>query len=323
MKVAITGSAGFIGSNLVEACLKENWEVVGVDNLSTGFAEMADSSRVSDLPGKYTFVKMDMGCTDDLEKVLIGCDTVFHLAALPRVSFSIEHPMEADLANNHGTLSVLEASRRAGVKRVVFSCSSSVYGGVAEFPTPETAPASPKSPYALHKQTGAEYCRLYSELHGLETCSLLYFNVFGRYQRSDSAYATVVPAFFEAGLKGNPCRIDGDGLQSRDFCHVSNVVQANILAAKHKGKVFGDRFNIANGDTYSVNEVYEEVDNLLPQTLTKYNAPPRLGDPRKSHADITKAKLVLGYAPSTDFKEGMKKTAQWWLAGCPNRMEDE
>lgn len=218
MKVAITGSAGFIGSNLVERCLSESWTVVGIDDFSTGFDEMADPIRVMELPGHYMFVKMDINDTDKLTEVFGGCDTVFHLAALPRVSFSIDHPMEADHANTHGTLSVLEAARRAGVRRIVFSCSSSVYGGVAEFPTPETSVASPKSPYALHKQTGAEYCRLYSELHGLDTISLLYFNVFGKYQRADSAYATVIPAFFEAGINGAECRVDGDGEQSRDFC---------------------------------------------------------------------------------------------------------
>jgi len=192
MKVAITGSAGFIGSNLVEACLRKEWDVVGVDNLSTGYDDMADPTRIMELPGHYMFRNLDITATDELTKAFEGCDIVFHLAALPRVSFSIDEPMKADYANTHGTLSVLEASRQAGVKRVVFSCSSSVYGGVSKFPTPETSIASPKSPYALHKQTGAEYCRLYSELHGLDTVSLLYFNVFGRFQRANSAYATVI-----------------------------------------------------------------------------------------------------------------------------------
>jgi len=323
MKVAITGSAGFIGSNLVEACLKKGWEVIGVDNLSTGFDEMADPIRVMDLPGAYAFIKLDINDTHKLHRTLLGCETVFHLAALPRVSFSIDSPMEADMANTHGTLSVLEAARQSGVKRVVFSCSSSVYGGVAEFPTPETAPASPKSPYALHKQTGAEYCRLYSELHGVETCSLLYFNVFGKYQRANSAYATVIPAFFEAAMEGKSCRVDGDGGQSRDFCHIDNVVQANLLAAEYEGKLLGERFNIANGDTYSVNQVHEEIAKLLAIDLPKHHVEPRLGDPRKSHADITKAQQVLGYSPQIDFYEGMKLTSKWWLSGCPTKMEDK
>lgn len=319
MKVAITGSAGFIGSNLVEGCLKKGWTVIGIDNLSTGSDEMADPIRVMDLPGHYMFKKMDINDTDELTKTLSGCDTVFHLAALPRVSYSIDEPLTADYANAHGTLSVLEAARKAKVRRVVFSCSSSVYGGVAEFPTPETAPASPKSPYALHKQTGAEYCRLYSELHGLETVSLLYFNVFGKYQRADSAYATVIPAFFNAGMSRGTCRIDGDGEQSRDFAHVDNVVQANILAAEYSKPLLGERFNVACGETYTVNQCFDQVKELLSVGLKKTMAPPRLGDPRKSHADITKAKKILGYNPTVKFEEGMKMTAKWWLSGCKRR----
>lgn len=319
MKVAITGSAGFIGSNLVEACLKKGWRVIGVDNLSTGHAEMADPARVMELPGQYSFSRLDITDTDSLALVFHGCDVVFHLAALPRVSFSIDQPLDADYANAHGTLSVLEAARVASVGRVVFSCSSSVYGGVAEFPTPETAPASPKSPYALHKQTGAEYCRLYSELHGMDTTSLLYFNVFGPQQRADSAYATVIPAFFHAAMNGLPCRIDGDGGQSRDFAYVDNVVQANILAAEYSGKLTGDRFNIACGETHSVNDCFDQIKSLLKMNLKKEHAPARLGDPRKSHADITKAKEILGYNPTIKFEEGMLLTARWWLSGCKIR----
>jgi nucleoside-diphosphate-sugar epimerase len=317
MKVALTGSAGFVGSNLVEACLKKGWDVLGIDNLSTGYSEMADPIRVMDLPGSYSFLKLDINNTEALKTAFAGREVVFHLAALPRVSFSIDSPLEANMANIDGTLSVLEAARQSGVKRVIFSCSSSVYGGVAQFPTSETAPPSPKSPYALHKQTGAEYCRLYSELHGMQTCSLLYFNVFGKHQRADSAYATVIPAFFDAGMNGKSCRIDGDGLQSRDFSYVDNVIQANILAAEYEGKLMGERFNIANGDTYSVLDVYEQVKRLLAIDLKKHHAPARLGDPRKSHADISKAKKILGYSPKINFIDGMRLTSQWWLNGCP------
>lgn len=317
MKVAITGSAGFIGSNLVEACLDKGWHVVAIDNFATGFPFMADPARLLDRNGSYHFIELDINDTHELHRAILGCEVVFHLAALPRVSFSIDHPLDADYANTHGTLSVLEAARHSGVRRVVFSCSSSVYGGVAEFPTPETAPASPKSPYALHKQTGAEYCRLYSELHGLDTVSLLYFNVFGKYQRANSAYATVIPAFFEAGMNGTECRIDGDGEQSRDFCHVENVVQANILAATSDKRFVGDRFNIACGEHNSVNDVFDAIQSLLKVTLKRKDAPPRLGDPRKSHADISKAVKVLGYNPTIKFDEGMKLTSEWWLSGCP------
>ncbi len=318
MKVAITGSAGFIGSNLVDRCLELGWNVVGLDNFATSSREMA-TNRMPNSKGKYTFVEGDINNLPLLCSVFKGCEVVFHLAALPRVSFSIDHPLEADHANTHGTLSVLEAARIAKVKRVVFSCSSSVYGGVAQFPTPETALASPKSPYALHKQTGAEYCRLYSELHGLETVSLLYFNVFGPYQRANSAYATVIPAFFDAAMNNKPCRIDGSGLQSRDFCYVDNVVQANVLGATYEGgKLLGDRFNVACGESYTVNEVFETIQELLGKKLEAAHAPPRLGDPLKSLADISKAQKVLGYEPKVKFSQGMELTAAWWLKGCPN-----
>jgi len=323
MKVAITGSAGFIGSNLVEACLYKGWDVIGVDNLSTGFDEMADPVRVMKLPGSYAFIKLDINNTEKLTEVFGGCDVVFHLAALPRVSFSIDSPIDANHANVSGTLSVLEAARKAGVKRVVFSCSSSVYGGVSEFPTPETASYSPKSPYALHKAAGASYCRLYSELHGLDTVSLLYFNVIGKYQRSDSAYATVVPAFMEAAINGKSCRIDGDGTQLRDFTCVSDVVQANILAATSNKSFVGDCFNIAYGKPHSINEVYAHINELFGGNVKKHYAPPRLGDPIKSHANIKKAREVLGYEPAVKFDRAMELTANWWLNGCPIETQGE
>lgn len=319
MKVVITGSAGFIGSNLVDKCLDLGWNVRGIDNFATGYREMADPVRLANKKGKYSFVEADITDVDRMTELFVGREVVFHLAALPRVSFSIDHPLKADYANIYGTLSVLEAARKAGIRRVVFSCSSSVYGGVAQFPTPETATPTPKSPYALHKQAGAEYCRLYSELHGLETCSLLYFNVFGPYQRANSAYATVIPAFFEAAMNGKACRIDGDGEQSRDFCYVDNVVEANILAAIHSGRLMGDRFNIACGESYSVNQVFDAIQELMGHKLDKINAPPRLGDPRKSLADITKAREILGYESKVRFYDGMKLCSEWWLKGCPNK----
>jgi len=318
MRVAITGSAGFIGSNLVEACLRKGWDVIGVDNLSTGFDEMADPVRVIELPGSYAFIKMDINETKRLTEVLDGCVVVFLLAALPRVSFSIDNPIEANNANISGTLSVLEAARQAGVKRVIFSCSSSVYGGVSEFPTPETAQYSPKSPYALHKATGASYCQLYSELHGLDTVSLLYFNVFGPYQRtgSNSAYNTVITAFMECAISEKQCRIDGNGGQSRDFTFVDDIVEANILAAKYKKPLMGDRFNIACGNTYSVLEIYEKINNITGNNLTKYYAPRRAGDPMKSLADISRAKQVLLYNPKVDIDSGLDITWKWWKGGC-------
>ena len=315
MKVAITGSAGFIGSNLVEACLLKGWDVIGIDNLSTGFLEMTNANRFGG-SGKYQWCDLDVNDTSELYHAFLGYDVVFHLAALARVPFSIDHPLEANMANITGTLSVLEAARTAGVKRVVFSCSSSIFGGSNIFPTPEDTEHAPLSPYALQKSAGATYCKLYSELHGLETVSLTYYNVYGKYQRANSAYATVIPAFFEAASEGKSCRIDGDGGQSRDFCHVDNVVQANILAAEHGGKLMGELFNVANGETHSVREVFDSIKSYYGGNVKSYGAPARLGDPRKSLADISKAVKVLGYKPKVGFKEGLKKTADWWQGGC-------
>ena len=317
MKICICGSAGFLGSNLVEACLRKNWDVLGIDNFATGLRCMADPDRVKHLGGKYFFVEESINNTARMIELFRGHDVVFLLAALPRVSFSVEHPLEAHEANATGTLSVLEASRQAKVKRVVFSCSSSIFGGVEQWPTPESSSMKPISPYALQKSTGAEYCRIYSELHGLETISLIYYNLYGKYQRVGGAYSTVVPAFFDAAVKGYPCRIEGDGFQSRDFCHVDNAVHANILAAEHKGKILGEKFNIANGETHSVIEVFEIVRGLMDVDLQKNHVKARLGDPRKSHADVSKALKVLGYKSKVGFHTGMKLTAEWWLAGCP------
>jgi nucleoside-diphosphate-sugar epimerase len=306
----------------VEGCLKNNWDVLGIDNFATSQKCMADPDRVKHLGGKYSFVEADINDTERMIKLFVGRDVVFHLAALPRVSFSVEHPLEAHEANATGTLSVLEAARQAGVRRVIFSCSSSIFGGTKVWPTIENLPMKPISPYALQKVVGLEYCRLYSELYGIETASLIYYNVFGRLQFANSAYATVIPAFFKAAVDGKYCRVDGDGLQSRDFAHVDNIVYANIKAAEFSGKLMGDLFNIACGETHSVLEVYEQVKLLTNTDLQKYHVDPRLGDPRKSHADISKADVVLGYHSVTSFFDGLKLTAQWWLSGCPIKIKE-
>lgn len=326
MKAVVTGSAGFIGSNLIEELLKRGDDVIGIDNLSTGSKEMAEPMRFIDLPGRYTFIQKDINETAYLVDILKSHQTefVFHLAALPRVQFSTDFPIESNMNNVCGTLSVLQAAEKAGVRRVVYSASSSMYGGEnIPFPTPETVPAHPRSNYALQKYTGVEYCRLFSELYGLDTVSLIYFNAYGPFQRAGSAYATVVPAFFDAAVNGKSCRIDGDGLQSRDLCYVDNVVQANILAAECKDFLGGEKFNIACGETHSVLKVYEMVKKLLAIDLPKHHEPSRLGDPRKSHADISKAQTTLGYEPLVDFDEGMRNTARWWLAGCPTEIKGD
>lgn len=319
-RVAVTGSAGFIGSNLVDRLVNEECAIVGIDNLSTGIAARGSADRFKG-HAHYAFHQADVTDLETMCNLFKGCDTVFHLAALARVSFSVDHPIEANHANITGTLTVLEAARRAKVRRVVFSCSSSIFGGVKSFPTAENSRSCPLSPYALQKATGAEYCRLYSELHNLETVNLLYYNVFGPHQCAGSAYNTVIPAFFDAALKNEPCRIDGSGKQSRDFCFVSNVVDALVLATKCDHRFKGDLINIACGETYSVNQVFNCVARIVGGNLRKKHVSARLGDPKKSHADIGKARKILGYKPGIMFEQGMQITGQWWLAGQPTNWQ--
>lgn len=316
MKVVITGSAGFLGSHLVQECLNLGWNVLGVDNFSGSDKKMADAGRFNNK--NYSFVEGDILDSDLLLKLFSGRDVVFHLAAIPRVQQSTDFPIETNNANINGTLNVLEAAKKTGIKRVVYSASSSMYGGQnVSFPTPESTTPAPKSNYALQKYVGAEYCRLYSELYGLDTGSLVYFNLFGPHQLFGGAYSTCITAFFHAALNDYPCRIDGTGEQVRDLTYVSNAVQANILAAKYPGKINGQMFNIGCGEYYSVNQVFNEVQKLTNKKLVKQYAPPRQGDPIKSHALILKAKNKLGYEPKVRFFEGMEKTKNWWLKGCP------
>lgn len=311
MKKCVIGAAGFIGSHLTYRLVKEGYEVVGIDNLSTGSYANVQKKRFYGLKGDFTFCKCDMN-DKDVYKRIDGADTVFLLAALPRVSFSTDHPLESNYTNVNGVLNVLEACRRTAVERVVYSCSSSIFGGVAKFPTPEDSPAHPKSNYALQKYIGAEYCRLFSELYGMDTINLVYYNVFGPNQLFGGSYSTVVPAFFHAALNDGVCIINGDGEQSRDFSYVDNVVDANILAATSKNNFKGDLVNIACGETYSVNEIYSVISGFFGRELKKKNAPPRLGDPFMSLADISKARDLIGYTPSVNFYDGMIKTFEWW-----------
>lgn len=310
MKVVLTGVLGFIGSNLALECLKRGYEVVGIDNCSSG--NIKHNGVFREYP-HYKFYKEDICDTAKMTELFKGSDVVFHLAAVPRVQQSTDFPLETNNANTTGTLSVLEAARKSGVKRVVYSASSSMYGGEdIPFPTPETTPAHPRSNYALQKHTGLEYCRLYSELYGMDTCSLIYFNVYGKGQLYGGSYSTCITAFFHAAFNNHSCRIDGDGEQSRDLTYVDNVVQANLLAATHPNKLNGDAFNIACGETYTVNEVFWEVESLMGKRLDQKLTPARLGDPRKSLADISKAQKVLGYEPKIKFKDGMRLTYNWW-----------
>ena len=247
MKVLITGGAGFIGSNLTEKLIDLGHSVVVIDNLSTG--------KLDNINPKAEFINK---CLTDLEEDFLigrGIEVVFHLAALARVQPSIKDPINFNEHNVTATLKLLYASYKAKVKRVVYSASSSAYGDATTFPTPETHPINPLSPYGLQKLIGEQYCKVFSEVYGLDTCSLRYFNIYGERMNLDGAYCLAIGIFAKQMLEGKPLTITNDGNQRRDFTYVQDVVDANILAATLDTPLKGEVFNIGNGNNYAINEV--------------------------------------------------------------------
>lgn len=274
-KVVVTGGAGFIGTHMCESLRKEGYSVVSVD-LKTGD---------------------DVRDTEKMKKIFEGAQYVFHLAALPRVQYSIEHPQETHDTNVNGTLSVLTAAKDAGVKKVVYSASSSAYGDQDKMPLVENMEARPKSPYGLQKYIGELYCRLWSEIYDLPTVSLRYFNVYGPGASDDGAYALVIAKFLKQRREDKPMTITGDGKQTRDYTHVSDVVRANIMAAESpfaKGEVF----NIGGGNNISVNRVAELIGGPVEYI------PARL-EPHDTLADIMLAKGFLNWEPQIKFEDGI------------------
>ena len=289
MRCLVTGGAGFIGSNLVDKLIDDGHEVIIFDNYSTGKKE--------NINPKAKFFLVDISHSpsfqnDTMRDVMTGVDVVFHLAALARVQPSIENPIEYHNTNVNGTLNLLKACVDYDVKRFVFSSSSSVYGDVEEkdLPTSEDANLNPMSPYAIHKLIGEQYCKLFSELYGLETVSLRYFNVYGERQPIEGAYTLVMGVFAQQLLQGKPMTIRGDGNQRRDFTYVGDVVQANILAAEYEKELNGEDFNIGNGRNYSVNDVAK----MLGGNKTKGK---EVLEPFQTLADNSKARLILGWNP--------------------------
>ena len=315
MKVIVAGSAGFIGHNLTKELLKCGHEVIGVDDFSTGLR-----ANISACRGLGVFKFYEESITNkNVCKYFEGVDVVFLLAALARVQLSIDNPIETNAVNVGGSINVLEAARASGVKRVVFSSSSSIYGGKAELPSKESAKPNPLSPYALQKLSGEYYMKIYSDLYDhLDTVSLRYFNVIGPHQRTGQkvAYATVIPAILDKAVNGGIFIINGSGDVSRDFSPVENVVSANILAANHPGKLNGEVFNIGCGQTTTINQVYDKICDLAGYKIPKINGPARVGDPKKSLADITKAQEVLGYKVLVGLDESLANTYAWWMGGC-------
>lgn len=286
----VTGGAGFIGTNLVEHLVAQGHQVVVVDDLSAG-----DASR---LPPGAIFHQIDIRDTAALTKVFAGADVVVHLAALPRVQFSIEHPLETHEVNVTGTLSVLEAAKAAGVKRVVYAASSSAYGDQEILPLSTDLPPQPKSPYALHKYIGEEYLRLWSELFKIETVSLRFFNVYGPHLDPDGPYALVIGRFLKLALQGKALTITGDGEQTRDFTHVRDVVEAILKAATVSGVGKGEVFNVGAGNQTSINELATMIGGEIEYVAARI-------EPRHTKADIDLTKEHLGWEPTVRLSDGV------------------
>jgi len=305
-RALVTGGAGFIGSHLVEKLLSQDCEVFIIDNFRRG--RRSNVVHHFNKP-KCFFDKKDIQSSGMYDVFRIfKPEVVFHLAAMPGVPFSVENPTDSDETNIHGTVNLLDLAVKHGTKRFVFSSSSSVYGGSAVLPTPETTPLNPKSPYALQKKVGEEYCRMFSKLYDIETVSLRYFNVFGPRQYGDSPYSSVISSFADHKSNNTTPIIHGDGEQFRDFCYVDNVISANLLAANYEGVLKGEAFNVGCGTTTSVNKLHELM-GIKEAEYTKARA----GDVKCSQADITKAAEVLGYRVLVPFDQGLKNTVKWYL----------
>lgn len=305
MRVLVTGGAGFIGSNLVDALIADGNEVTVLDDLSTGYAENVNPQA--------KLVTGDVADPEDVGEACRGTELVLHLAAARAVLRSVQDPLATDRANTRGTLSVLEAARQAGVRRVVCTSSSSVYGGALVTPTPETAPLMPRSPYAVSKLAGEQYARVYWELHGLETVAIRLFNVFGPRQRPDSAYAAVIPIFIAALRSGRSLEVHGDGLQSRDFTYIDDAVSGLRAAAGRPVRNCAGRvYNIAGGGEHSLLELISVLERLTGTTASPTHVEARAGDIRSSRADLSAAVSDLGWAPTIGFEEGLRRTVAWF-----------
>lgn len=289
-KVVVTGGAGFIGSNLVDALVGKGYEVHAIDNLLAGKREQVNRAAILHIA--------DIRKISEIAPLFKDVEYVFHCAALPRVQYSLEFPLETHEANVTGTLNVLESARVAGVKRVIYSASSSAYGDQPVMPLTEQMPAAPKSPYGAHKYIGEIYCRVWSEAYALPTVSLRYFNVYGPRQSEEGAYALVIAKFLKQKREGQPLTVTGNGTQTRDFTHVRDVVGANILGAESDQVGKGEVINIGGGRNISVNEIARLIGG--PTTYVS----PRL-EPKHTLADTSLAKKLLGWEPTITLEEGI------------------
>jgi len=306
MRCVVTGGAGFIGSHLVEGLLGRGHEVCVVDSLATG------SLRNLEAVGRRVeVVKADLSGRDALERAFAGAEVVFHQAALASVPLSVEDPLLVHEVDATGTLNALVAARAAGVRRVVYASSSSVYGDSRQVRKHEGLALNPQSPYAVAKLAGELYCRAFTANYGLETVSLRYLNVFGPRQAARSDYGGVIPRFIVQMLRGQRPTIFGDGLQSRDFIHVANAVHANVLAMETR-KGVGKAFNVGSGRRYSLLELVETLNKVLETELEPAFGSPRAGDIRHLVGDLRAAEAGLGYSPVMSFEDGLADTVAWF-----------
>lgn len=302
----VTGGAGFIGSNIVKKLVSQNCFVRVVDNLLTGRKSNLDS-----IIHKIEFIEADMGDEKVARAAMKDIDIVFHEGALPSVPRSVDDPAASHRHCVDATFTLLLAARDAGIKRFVYAASSSAYGDTPTLPKVETMRPAPLSPYAVGKLVGEYYCSVFSNVYGLETIALRYFNVFGPNQDPKSQYAAAIPAFVTSILKDQPPTIYGDGEQSRDFTFIDNVVEANLLAARAK-KTSGQVVNIACGEAVTVNQIIGMINKSLGKNVKPNYVPERAGDVKHSLADITAATKLIGFKPVVSFEQGLKTAIEWY-----------
>ena len=313
MLYLVTGGGGFIGSNIAHELLKRGEQVRIIDNFSTG-----RRVNIEDITDKVDLIDGDIRDFWTVTKAVEGVDYILHQAALPSVPRSVENPLTSNQVNIDGTLNLLEAAKQAGVRRFVYASSSSVYGDTPTLPKIEDMELTPLSPYAVTKLAGEKYARVFYNLYGLETVGLRYFNIFGPRQDPTSQYSAVIPKFITALVSGRKPVVYGDGEQSRDFTYVANAVEANLLAATVPG-MGGRVFNIACGGQFTLNNLLDELRSIIGVDTPAEYDPPRPGDIKHSFADISKAEKELGFHPSVSFKDGLKKTFEWFTSGNNSR----
>ncbi|HEY4013193.1 MAG TPA: SDR family oxidoreductase [Polyangiaceae bacterium] len=306
----VTGGAGFIGSSIAEALLAAGERVRILDDFSSGRRE-----NLERLPGRFELIEGTIADPNTVARAMPGVDVVFHEAAIPSVTRSVEEPQATMLAGAQGTTVVLDVARRCNVRRVVFAASSSAYGDTPTLPKVETMEPKPLSPYAASKLAGEQLMRIFAQLYGIETVSLRYFNVFGARQDPTSEYSAVIPKFITAAMRGQRPIIFGDGEQTRDFCHVDNAVRANLLAASTSKPLRGEVVNVACGERTSLNQLVQLIGELAGKRLDPEHRAPRAGDIKDSVADVRAAHELLGYAPSVDLRTGLKRTFEAFAQG--------